>query len=303
MKLSLHHWLASTLVASLTVLLSTQPGSSQVFRDPVLKLAQTTASANNTVTLPQGSQITLVDAAGDRIGYEILQTQVERISPAQSLLKLTVRMTNGKPFPVNFWNESFRLRLGTDTLAPSNFLNEVVDGNSTKTGEIVFTVPNGALSGSLIFLTSGVEDQLPIALSSTNSQPTSSPAVVPAPAPVLSAVFPQGSRLVLVDAAGDRVGYEILQTQVERISPAQSLLKLTVRMTNGKPFPVNFWNESFRLSWGGNTLAPSNFLNEVVQGNSTQSGEITFTIPNATGSGSLGINLGGVQDQLPLQVR
>ncbi len=303
MKLSLHRWLAPALAASLTVLLSTQPSSSQVFRDPVLKLAQTTASANNTVTLPQGAEITLVDAAGDRIGYEILQTQVERISPAQSLLKLTVRMTNGKPFPVNFWNESFRLRLGTDTLAPSNFLNEVVDGNSTKTGEIVFTVPNGALSGSLIFLTSGVEDQLPIAVSSATPQSSPTATVALSPPPSFSVVLPQGSRIALVDAAGNQIGYEILQSQVERISPAQSLLKLTVRMTNGKPFPVNFWNDSFRLSWGGNTLAPSNFLNEVVQGNSTQSGEITFTIPNATGSGSLNFNLNGVQDQLPLQVR
>ncbi|MEN9229310.1 MAG: hypothetical protein Q6L68_00260 [Thermostichus sp. DG02_5_bins_236] len=40
-----------------------------------------------------------------------------------------------------------------------------------------------------------------------------------------------------------------------------------------------------------------------MDGRSTQSGEITFTIPNAAGSGSLSINLSGVQDQLPLQVR
>ncbi len=106
-----------------------------------------------------------------------------------------------------------------------------------------------------------------------------------------------------MDAAGDRIGYEILQSHVERISPAQALLKLTVRMSNGKPFPVNFWNDSFRLSWGGNTLAPSNSLNKVVDGSSTQSGEITFTILNAAGSGSLGFNINGVQDQLLLQVR
>ncbi|MEN9222441.1 MAG: hypothetical protein Q6M04_08390 [Thermostichus sp. BF3_bins_97] len=272
-------------------------------RDPVQYVSQSTGAS---VTLPQGAQITLVDAAGDRVSYEILESQVERISPSQALLKLTVRMSNGKSFPVNFWNDSFRLRLGTDTLAPSNSLNEVVGGNSTKVGTVEFMLPNRPVSGFLVFMASGTEDQLPINLqigSSSVSQATPAPTVVVSPPAGLSATLPQGSQITLVDTTGDRVSYEILQSQVERISPSQALLKLTVRISNGKSFPINFWNDSFRLSWGGNSLAPSNSLNEVVAGKSTQTGEVTFTIPNAAGSGSLGFNINGVQDQLPLQVR
>ncbi len=107
----------------------------------------------------------------------------------------------------------------------------------------------------------------------------------------------------MIDATGDRIDYEILQSQVERLSPSQSLLKLTVRMTNGKSFPINFWADSFRLTLGADILAPSNALNEVVDGNSTQTGEVAFTIANAPASGSLAIRLSDVEDELTLQIK
>ncbi|MCF2971927.1 hypothetical protein L1047_12050 [Synechococcus sp. Nb3U1] len=301
MTFSLLEGFASALMGGLFLTIAAQPGFAQFTGDPVQQVSQSTGTS---ITWPQGTQMTLVDAAGDRVGYEVLQSQVEQISPNQALLKLTVRINNGKSFPVNFWNDSFRLRLGTDTLAPSNFLNEVVEGNSTQVGTVEFRLPNRPVTGFLVFIANDTEDQLSINLGSSSVlQATPAPTVVVSPPSGLRATLPQGGQITLVDAAGDRVGYEVLQSQVEQISPNQALLKLTVRINNGKSFPVNFWNDSFRLSWGGNTLTPSNVLNEVVQGNSTQTGEITFTIPNAVGSGSLGFNLNGVQDQLPLQVR
>ncbi|NJL98591.1 MAG: hypothetical protein HC924_07115 [Synechococcaceae cyanobacterium SM2_3_2] len=106
----------------------------------------------------------------------------------------------------------------------------------------------------------------------------------------------------MIDVTGDRSDYEILQSQVERLFPSQSCLKLTVRMTNGKFFPINFWADSFRLTLGADTLAPSNALNQIVDANSTQTGEVAFTIPNAPANGSLRIRMGDIEGELTLQI-
>lgn len=295
-------WLVSGFLASLMIL--GQPGQTQTIVDPGLN--QVTTSL--TIGLPEGNQITLIDATGDRISYKIIASELDPISPDQTVLKLTVQINNQKSFPINFWSDSFRLNLGSNILSPTNLLNEVVQGRSTQEGLIEFTVPNRPLNGSLSFSINNVTDELPIVIQPLTAPqqsallPTTTTATTVSSEVPSRVKLPQGDQVTLISAAGDPFRYEILGSELERISPNQALVKLSLRMSNGSRFPVNFWNESFRLSWGEDQLAPSNSLNEVVAGNSTQTGEVTFTIPHQPGIGSLTFRLNGVEEQLILSV-
>jgi hypothetical protein len=85
--------------------------------------------------------------------------------------------------------------------------------------------------------------------------------------------FPSGT----VARPGAR--YDVLRGRVERYNPDQLALKLTVRMTNDGAYPANFWDNSFRLSFGGATHAPIDGLDDVVESRSSDVGTIVFVVP------------------------
>ena len=62
------------------------------------------------------------------------------------MLALRVRMTNN----ANFWSRTFRLRVGADTSAPTNFLDEVVEAATTKIGAVDFSVAAAARRATLL---------------------------------------------------------------------------------------------------------------------------------------------------------
>lgn len=90
-----------------------------------------------------------VDANGG-LRYDVLSANTRPGNPGQATLALRIRLTNPGRFPANFWNASFRLRIGADTSAPSNFLDDVVNGGTTDTGEIDFTVATTAGTATLL---------------------------------------------------------------------------------------------------------------------------------------------------------
>lgn len=71
----------------------------------------------------------------------ILSAEIEPIDAERRSLKLFVRHTNTSRYPENFWSYSYRLIVDDVPRAPTNLLNEVVDADSAKEGEVVFQVP------------------------------------------------------------------------------------------------------------------------------------------------------------------
>jgi hypothetical protein len=90
------------------------------------------------VALPAVRRIKL--AGGDAV-ITILSAEVEPIDLERRSLTFKLRFLNGRRFPSNFWSSSFRLIVDDVPRAPTNSLNEVVDSNSAKEGEVVFDVP------------------------------------------------------------------------------------------------------------------------------------------------------------------
>ena len=103
------------------------------------------ASSGYAVRFPSGTRM--------RVGanrYQVLRAKATNGNPGEIELALRVRMTNESAYPANFWSRTFRLRVGADTSAPTNFLDEVVEGGTTMVGAVDFTVPAAARRAALL---------------------------------------------------------------------------------------------------------------------------------------------------------
>jgi hypothetical protein len=90
------------------------------------------------VALPALNRVRL---AGGNAVVTILSAQVEPIDAERRSLKVHLRHTNAGRYPANFWSDSYRLIVNDVPRAPTNLLDEVVDGDSAKEGDVVFDVP------------------------------------------------------------------------------------------------------------------------------------------------------------------
>jgi hypothetical protein len=79
-------------------------------------------------------------------------------------------------------------------------------------------------------------------------------------------------------------------------------LRARIRVTNFGQGALNFWDDSFRLVAGGQTVSPVSGLNTIVGGNSLQYGIITFRFPRQTRQATLQIIIGRNVASIPLDL-
>jgi hypothetical protein len=113
---------------------STPPASPAASRSP----GAAAAGAARPVALPAINRVSLVGGAAV---HTILSAQVEPLDQERRALKFVVRYTNGGRYPANFWSASYRLIVDDVPRAPTNFLDEVVEPDSAKEGDVVFELP------------------------------------------------------------------------------------------------------------------------------------------------------------------
>jgi hypothetical protein len=113
------------------------------------------------VALPALNQVRL---AGGNAVVTILSAQVEPLDAERRSLKLRVRYMNAGRYGANFWSDSYRLIVNDVPRAPTNFLNEVVDGDSAKEGDVVFEVPISAKNVVLQISAGDEKSRIPLTL-------------------------------------------------------------------------------------------------------------------------------------------
>jgi hypothetical protein len=118
-------------------------------------------AAAQAVRLPSPSQVKL--AHGD-IVIDLLRARLEPYNATTRSLALRVRLTNNGNYGVNFWTASFRLVVDGVPRAPTNGLNEVVDGRAAKDGDVVFDVPTEAKSVALRLIWGDEQTDVPLDL-------------------------------------------------------------------------------------------------------------------------------------------
>jgi hypothetical protein len=75
------------------------------------------------------------------VEYQLLDARARADVDGKVALTFSVRCTNHGRYDVNFWDSTFRVDAGGVSLAPNSGLDEVVSGDSSKTGDISFLVP------------------------------------------------------------------------------------------------------------------------------------------------------------------
>lgn len=73
--------------------------------------------------------------------YTLERAELVEYNAENFALRVKLRMQNNEKFPVNFWNQNFRLLVDSVPRAPSGDLNLLVEGGSALDGELEFLVP------------------------------------------------------------------------------------------------------------------------------------------------------------------
>ena len=149
-----------------SILSSSSSNATTKQSEPTTASSKTLAPAHAvpySVTFPSGSEVTLHSHRADGI-YKILTAKIDNKNTGKLSLKFAVRLTNTGRSDLGFWSDSFRLVIDGVPRAPINFLNTLVEARSAKEGEVIFEMPDTAVS--LVLSVANGEDtaNIPITL-------------------------------------------------------------------------------------------------------------------------------------------
>jgi len=119
------------------------------------------AGGTQPVALPAVSRVRLAGGAADTT---IVSAQIEPIDLGRRSLKLVVRYMNAGRYPANFWSSSYRLIVDGVPRAPTNLLDEVVEPDSAKEGDVVFELPLAAKDVVLQISSGEEKSRIPLKL-------------------------------------------------------------------------------------------------------------------------------------------
>jgi hypothetical protein len=197
-----------------------------------------------------------------------------------SLVRLRIRFTNDGRYDANFWDSSYRLLVGDQTLAPTSNLNEVVSARSLKDGIVSFEVP--ARTGKVALRVESQGDPpgtLQLDLSATDRR------VVPddaARAPSAHAVITriaQGNQPLVSNRS---VSYTLASVTTRRFVNALWVI-FAIRMNNLQNYMQHFGSDDVRVLVDGLPTAPIDGPNETVAGGSSSPlRDFVFDVPRST---------------------
>jgi hypothetical protein len=242
-----------------------------------------------------------VPASGNEVShgdiiYAVLSGSVQRRGQGMRVW-FRVRGSNEGFTDANFWDDSFRLVAGGQTIAPSSQLNVILEKRSIRQEVIWFDVPSAVTAATLRIRHQGASGDIPLDLSSNGSaarhdEPDPRDALSHA---VLSSVLRDEAPLV---SASDTT------TTTLRISRRAFLNKqritVVVKWVNGGRAAVSTGDLVARLDVGGETVAPTKMPSEVVEAGATYIGDIVFEVPPTTKTATLKASLKESTVDVPL---
>jgi len=105
----------------------------------------------------------------------------------------------------------------------------------------------------------------------------------------------------IAEAAFGDIIYSLVSGNVS-FRENENELRLRIRVTNFGRGGLNFWDDSFRLVAGGQTMSPVSGLNAIVGGNSLQYGIISFRFPRQRRLATLQIRSGRNVAEIPIDL-
>ncbi|MFD1211307.1 hypothetical protein ACFQ36_04545 [Arthrobacter sp. GCM10027362] len=112
---------------------SSKPGGSPAPGNP-----PTEAAGDWTVAVPDAGR----PVRSGEAEYAVLRAQARPDVDGYVAVTFSIKCTNRGRYDMNFWDSTFRLDAGGDSIAPTSGLNELVAAGASKTGDVLFVVPD-----------------------------------------------------------------------------------------------------------------------------------------------------------------
>jgi hypothetical protein len=127
-----------------------------------VKSSESQATQTSTLRLPQGNKVSLT-SVGTTVTYTVLEARTEPYNAENQKVTVKIRALLGKGIGgMNFWESSFRLFVNDLPYAAQGELNELVENESFKDGEVYFLIPTDARQAVLKFKFLDQSSELPV---------------------------------------------------------------------------------------------------------------------------------------------
>jgi len=254
-------------------------------------------------------------AHGDLI-YAVVAGSVQRRGSGMRVW-LRIRMSNEGFYGANFWDDSFRLVAGGQTIAPNGGLNELIDRRSIQQGVVRFDLPTAQRTATLRISNNERTADLPLDLSGNGSPPKhdeQDPRDALSHA-VLTAVVRNEFPLI----TGDDVAVDVMRISRRAFVNTQRItavvkwhnkghvntqrITAVVKWHNKGRYDMATGDLTLRLAAGGEVLAPFRSPSEVVASGATYVGDVVFDVPPQIAKATLRAELRGRQKEQELTLR
>ena len=250
------------------------------------------AGAPYTIDIPR-----IAEAAFGDLIYALVSGNVT-FRETGNELRVRIRVSNFGGRSINFWDDSFRLAAGGQTLAPVSGLNEVVGGNSLQYGLVAFRIPRQTRNATLQILSGRNIASIPIDLTPTGRPPVDEQAEI---ADSLS----QAIRAPVVKETTPLLSADGLTVTLDRGSSrrfANALrLILSVRVVNNSSGPIFAGNIVMRVAVGDVTIVPIEWPFGAIDRQATSIETVEFDLPTTTTEATIRTTIGTQSAQFPLR--
>ena len=276
---------AIALVAILSFFALRRDSPPEVMR-PEPSVATTSAAAATTAANASSSKVTRGQPYGvalpriaevaHRLIFTILSASVVPLSNGTSELRVRVRFSNEGRYDANAWDDSFRLVVAGNTLAPTSRLNELARGHSLTQGIITFEIPANTGKATLQVIEGRRTGELPLDLSTTNRPADDekadagdalSRATIHTIAGTPVALVRDGDLSVAVTSASSRRFVNVVR------------LRFGLRFTNTGRYGASALDATLRVAAGDEVVAPIDWSGALVEGNSNAATDVEFEVP------------------------
>jgi hypothetical protein len=246
--------------------------------------ATTTTAANTSASKatrgqPYGVALPgIAEVAHRSLIFTILSASVVPLGNGTSELRVRVRFSNEGRYDANAWDDSFRLVVAGNTLAPTSRLNELARGHSLTQGIITFEIPANAGKATLQVIEGQRTGELPLDLSTTNRRADDekadagnglSRATIQTIAGTPVALVRDGDLSVAITSATSRRFVNVVR------------LRFGLRFTNTGRYAASALDATLRIAAGDEVLAPTDWSGALVEGNSNTAADVEFEVPPA----------------------
>jgi hypothetical protein len=249
-------------------------------------------------TTPAGARdlaIPAVSQVGSRgVIYTVMSARLEP-GGSSDTLRLRIGLDNEADGGVNFWDNTFRLVVGGDVLAPNSNLNVGVAGRATSEGVVTFAVPPGTPRGVVRITAWESTGEIPLDF---NSRATAG-----------TATGSRSSRAIvtsIINEARPLANDPYLSATLTRVSTRRFAnvlrLDLEVRLV-AVGSAIGTGHLTLRLGIGEEVLAPVLVPVAVIDGGTTLRTAFAFEVPTDTTRTVLRATVGQSRGEVPLTLR